>query len=259
MEISVLTENYPGTSTGSEHGLSYLIEHEGKRILFDTGQSDLFLRNAEIMGVDLHNLDNIILSHGHYDHGNGLQYLEGGKLICHPGCFVKRYSKGGTKYIGLKNTFNEISDKFELITSSNPYTISPGIIFLGEIPRNSFFESKHTGFIYEDGTPDFVMDDSAVALLLNEGLFIVTGCGHAGVVNTLEHAKKVTGEKIIYGVMGGFHLKQADLQTVETIKYLRKNEVKYIYPSHCTALPALSAFHDAFGTIQVKTGEVLSF
>ena len=259
MKISILTENAPGTATAAEHGLSYLIEHDNKRILFDTGQSDLFIRNAGIMGIDLKNIDIIILSHGHYDHGNGLQYLDGGKLICHPGCFVKRYSSGGTRYIGLRNTQSEISGKYDLITSSDPYTISSDIVFLGEIPRITSFESKKTGFVLEDGTPDFVMDDSAVALILDEGLFIVTGCGHAGAVNTVEHARKVTGINKVYGIMGGFHLKQNDLQTRETIKYLRENEVKHVYPSHCTALPALAAFHETFGTKQVKTGEVMVF
>ena len=100
------------------------------------------------------------------------------------------------------------------------------------------------------------MDDSALALILEEGTFVVTGCGHAGIVNTLEHAKKVSEEERIYGIMGGFHLKQDDKQTRETIKYLKDNKVKYVYPSHCTALPALAAFHLAFGMETVKTGQV---
>jgi len=96
-------------------------------------------------------------------------------------------------------------------------------------------------------------------MLTDAGLFVVTGCGHAGVVNTLEHAKKVTGENRIYGIMGGFHLKMIDRQTKETISYLKNNAVKHIYPSHCTALPALSAFYKAFKINIVKTGEILNF
>jgi 7,8-dihydropterin-6-yl-methyl-4-(beta-D-ribofuranosyl)aminobenzene 5'-phosphate synthase len=256
MKIYILTENAPGTYTGSEHGLSYLIEHDGKRILFDAGQSDLFMVNAGIMDVNMNNIDTIVLSHGHYDHGNGLQYIKRGKLICHPGCFVKRYSRTGSKYLGLKNTYSELSARFDMVTTSDPYRISAKIIFLGEIPRITSFESKQTGFISEDGKPDFVMDDSALALMLKEGIFVVTGCGHAGIVNILEHAKKVSKEERIHGIMGGFHLKQDDKQTRETIKYLKDNEVKYVYPSHCTALPALAAFHLAFGMETVKTGQV---
>jgi 7,8-dihydropterin-6-yl-methyl-4-(beta-D-ribofuranosyl)aminobenzene 5'-phosphate synthase len=258
MKISVLTDNHPGARTPAEHGLSYLIEYDGIRILFDTGQSDMFLKNAEAMNVSLANIDKIILSHGHFDHGNGLSYLSGHRLLCHPGCFVKRYRKSDRSYIGLKDTGDELSGKFELITSTKPVRISEKILFLGEIPRLTSFESRTTSFVFEDWTSDYVQDDSAVALLLSEGLFVVTGCGHAGIVNTLEHAKKVTGINSISGIMGGFHLKEIDNQTKQTIRYLKKNKVKHILPSHCTELPALSVFYENFGIRQIKTGDILN-
>jgi 7,8-dihydropterin-6-yl-methyl-4-(beta-D-ribofuranosyl)aminobenzene 5'-phosphate synthase len=90
MKISVLTDNQPGSHIPAEHGLSYLIEYDGKKFLFDTGQSDMFLRNAEAMKISLTNIDMVILSHGHFDHGNGLGYLSGSNMIFHPGCFGKR-------------------------------------------------------------------------------------------------------------------------------------------------------------------------
>ncbi len=83
MKISVLTDNHAGSHTNAEHGLSYLIEFDGERILFDTGQSDLFLKNAAIMNVSPDANDFIILSHDHFDHRNGLSHLTGGRLICH--------------------------------------------------------------------------------------------------------------------------------------------------------------------------------
>ncbi len=259
MIISILTDNKPGVNTSAEHGLSYLIEHDGKRLLFDTGQSNLFLKNAWVMGIDMTTIETIVLSHGHFDHGDGLQYLAGGELICHPDCFVKRYIKADYTYIGLKNSKEELAGKFNLITSSKPYQITEKIVFLGEIPRMTDFESKSTSFLLDGGIPDFVMDDSAIALLLDEGLFVVTGCGHAGVVNTLEYAKKVTGEKRIYGIMGGFHLKTINRQAKETIRYLKVNRIEHVYPSHCTDNPALGLFHANFGTKQVSTGELFSF
>ena len=259
MKISVLTDNHAGSFTMAEHGLAFLIEHEGKRILFDTGQSDLFMKNAKLMNISIDNFEMIILSHGHYDHGNGLSYLNEGILVCHPGCFVKRYSRKDNRYIGLKNTRDELQKKLNLKTSEQPYKITEKIIFLGQIPRSTDFESKSTSFIFEDGSPDFVKDDSALALILPEGLFIVTGCGHSGIVNTLEHAKKVTGISNISGVMGGFHLKEIDSQTKKTIRYLKDNKVKHVLPSHCTELPALSAFYKNFGIRQIKTGDILSF
>lgn len=259
MTISILTDNFPGENLPAEHGLSYLIEFEGKKLLFDTGQSDLFLKNAEAMRINMSTIDYIILSHGHFDHGDGLQYLSGGKLVCHPGCFVNRYRKADHTFIGLACSKVELAEKYTLITSTTPYPITPKIIFMGEIPRVTDFESKTTSFILEGGIPDYVMDDSALALLLDEGIFVITGCGHAGIVNTLEHAKKITGMNTLYGVMGGFHLKTDNNQTRETIRYIKENHIKYVYPSHCTDKPALSLFLDSFHSRQVKTGDIFTF
>jgi 7,8-dihydropterin-6-yl-methyl-4-(beta-D-ribofuranosyl)aminobenzene 5'-phosphate synthase len=115
---------------------------------------------------------------------------------------------------------------------------------LGEIPRVTDFESTRTPFSLEDGTPDFVPDDSAIAILTEHGLFVITGCGHAGIVNTLEHAKRVTNENRVYGIMGGFHLKKKDRQTMQTIQYLLKHKITHVIPSHCTAFPALVQFSE---------------
>lgn len=259
MTISILTDNHAGVWTIAEHGLSYLIEYDNKKLLFDAGQSDLFLRNAAIMNISLTDIDLTILSHGHFDHGDGLWNLPGGSLLCHPGCFVKRYRKADNSYIGLSKTKSELSGKFELLISADPYKITEKIYFLGEIPRLTDFESQTTGFTFDDGFPDFVVDDSALMMLGDEGLFVVTGCGHAGIINTLEYAKNITGEKRIFGIMGGFHLKENNRQTKETIRYLKGNNVKHVIPSHCTDLPALSAFYESFRLKQVKTGDVFKF
>ncbi len=259
MRISVLVDNTPGVDTLAEFGLSYFIDYEGKKILFDTAQSDLFLRNAKIMNLDTKKVDQIVLSHGHFDHGNGLNHINGGNLICHPGCFVKRYRKTDHTYIGLKNRRDYIETKFNLTTTAEPKQIFKGAYFLGEIPRITNFESQTTSFAFEDGTPDFVIDDSALALQCEQGLVVVTGCGHSGIVNTLEHAKKVTNENRIFGIIGGFHLKENNLQTQKTIEYLKDNMVKHIYPSHCTALPALAEFYKSLSVRQIKTGDTIEF
>ncbi|NLX66065.1 MAG: MBL fold metallo-hydrolase [Bacteroidales bacterium] len=259
IKISILTDNYPGRNCCAEHGLSYFIEHKGTRLLFDTGQSDLFLKNAAIMGIDISDIDMIVLSHGHFDHGDGLAYLPGGKLLCHPGCFIKRYRNGDHSYLGLQCSYEEIAEKFNLVTTDKPYKISDTIVFLGEIPRITDFESQQTPFSLEEGTPDFVPDDSAIAILTEQGLFVITGCGHAGIVNTLEQAKKVTNEDRIYGVMGGFHLKKSDRQTKETIQYLLNHKITHVIPSHCTAFPALVQFSKKFDIRLPKTGDLFSF
>lgn len=259
LKISILTENLPGDKTHWEHGLSYLIEYDNYKILFDTGQSDLFLRNAEIMGISLNNIDKIVLSHGHYDHGNGLNYINGGTLITHPHSFKKRYRKEGKSYIGLKNGMEWHQEQFNLITTTEPYPISDKITFLGQIPRITEFESQTTNFVFEDDTPDFVLDDSALAIEMDKGVFVITGCGHAGIVNSLLHARVVTQKDKILGIMGGFHLKHNDEVTQKTIQFLKSNRVDWVYPSHCTKEPALNEFHKNFKSRKVKTGEVFIF
>ena len=259
MKVFVLTENNPGPLTGAEHGLSYLIESDGRRILFDTGQSNLFLRNAAIMGVSMEDIDMIVLSHGHYDHGNGLEHLSGGTLLCHPGCFIRRYRQSDHSYIGLKNSKEELAGKFELITSREPFKITESIVFAGEIPRVTPFESQRTTFLIEDGTPDFVDDDSAIIISLPGGLFVITGCGHAGIVNTIEHASAITGIDKICGIMGGFHLKEEDHQTIETVNYIKNKKVEHVIPSHCTTGTALARFRSTFDSRPVRTGDILSF
>jgi len=257
--ISILTDNVPGDKASAEHGWSCLIEHDDRNFLFDTGQSNLFLKNAEIMGIDLSGIDFIVLSHGHFDHGDGLQYLPSGRLICHPGVFIKRYRRPDFSFIGLKNSKDELTSRFSLETSSDPFWITNRILFLGEIPRLTDFESGTTSFVLDEGIPDFVIDDSAVALILNEGLFVITGCGHSGIVNTLEYARKVTGEKRIFGIMGGFHLKAINRQAKETVNYLKKSGVRHVYPAHCTDDPVRELFSRTFMTKKVRAGEVFTF
>lgn len=210
------------------------------------------------MNIKADDPDMIVLSHGHHDHGNGLHYLKGGTIICHPGCFVNRYRYADRSFIGLRDVPGLIS-KFMIIKTATPFRISDRIFFLGEIPRITSFESKETQFILEDGSPDFVADESALALIHDEGLCVITGCGHAGIVNTLTHAIFATGIEKIFLVMGGFHLKYNDKQLNETISFLKDKNIKHIIPSHCTELPAMVSFYKAFKVAQIKTGDLLEF
>jgi 7,8-dihydropterin-6-yl-methyl-4-(beta-D-ribofuranosyl)aminobenzene 5'-phosphate synthase len=260
MKLTVLTENVAGGRFLAEHGLSYLIEHDGKTILFDTGHSDVFLQNARQMGIELQDVvDLIVLSHGHWDHGDGLQYIESKTLITHPNAFIKRTRKNGLINIGLSLDKETLEKRFKLITSAKPYKISESIIFLGEIPRSNNFESQSTNFADENGVEDFVPDDSALAIVQDKSLIIVSGCAHSGICNICEYAKKVTGISKISAVIGGFHLKHIDEQTQQTIAYLKNEQIAEVIPSHCTELPALSAFYSEFKIDQLKTGQVLSF
>ena len=259
MKLTVLTENCAGSGFLAEHGLSYLIEHEGEKFLFDVGHTDVFIKNAQILGIDIKKeVDKIVLSHGHWDHGDGLQYIENKTLITHPEAFIKRSRNKDYSSLGLKLSKTEIEQKFKLILSAEPYYITDHIIFLGQIPRLNDFESITTNFSDESRQPDFVNDDSAVVVIQNNEIIVVTGCSHSGVCNIIDYACKVTGINNVKSVIGGFHLKHNDLQTKKTIEFLKKNNINHIHPSHCTQFPALVAFSENFKIEQLKTGMVLN-
>lgn len=243
----------------SEHGLSFLIEVDQEMILFDTGASDVFKRNAARMGIDLDKVDRIVLSHGHWDHGNGLEYLEGKPLICHPACFAKRYRKSGREYLGLPFSREEAADRFDLETKRHPIRLLDHLWFLGEVPRKNDFEALATKYMLEDGTEDFIMDDSGLAVDTAKGLVVISGCAHSGISNMIEHARRVTGISKVAAVIGGIHLRAANKQTRFTIEYLKSLEGIRVIPSHCTFDPALDLFHKAFGDSEVLAGACLSF
>ncbi|WP_320112907.1 MBL fold metallo-hydrolase [Draconibacterium orientale] len=260
LTISVLTDNTAGGQFLAEHGLSYLVEIDNEKILFDAGHSDVFLKNAQKLKTDIENeVKTVVLSHGHWDHGNGLKYLSNKTLITHPASFSKRYRKIDHTTVGIDLTKNDIEKLFTLKESKDPLQLTENLFFLGEIPRNNDFESQATSFEFADGSDDFIPDDSALAAIVNNELIVITGCSHSGICNICEHAKKVTGVNKIKAVIGGFHLKKQDKQSLKTVEYFKKNNVAKLLPSHCTALPALAVFHSTFKTEQVKTGMVFRF
>lgn len=258
MKIYVLVDNTASSNFKAEHGLSYLIDGD-TQVLLDTGHSDLFIENSKKLKLNLNKVNTIVLSHGHWDHGNGLKFLNEKKLICHPNAFQKRFRKGGHENIGLELSFRELRRKYEIVYTRSSYKISENIYFLGEIPRINSFESKTTPFVLENEKDDFVLDDSALAVILHNELIVISGCAHSGICNIVEHAKQITGIKKVKAVLGGFHLKHQNNQTTETINYFKSHGISEIYPSHCTALPALAAFYQAFGKDQIKAGTMLEF
>lgn len=260
MELKVLTENKAGANFLAEHGLSYIVTINGEPILFDTGHSNTFLKNASKLGINIHNeVNTVVLSHGHWDHGNGLQHIHNKTIITHPESFVRRYRKNDHSPIGLSFSKEEMCKSHELIERTNPFQVTDNLLFLGEIPRLTAFENQTTPFELENGNDDFVRDDSALVATENNELVVITGCSHSGICNICEHAKKVTRIEKIKAVIGGFHLKHKNKQTLETIKYFKENKVKNILPSHCTDLPALSAFYEEFNIHEVKTGMIFQF
>ena len=245
MKLTVLADNntYIDWYYLGEPAVSYYIEEGDNRILFDTGYSDVFMKNAESMGIDLHALTHIVLSHGHNDHTGGLQFLaekqdiSKAELLAHPDCFLPKYYED--EYIGAPFSKQEIAGMTKYHPEREPYLITENLWYLGEIPRSNDFEAqKPIGIQKCSGiaTADYVLDDTALAYKTENGLFIITGCSHSGICNIIAYAKQVCGEERILGVIGGLHLFEVNEQMQKTISYMNACNMKLFYPCHCVSL-----------------------
>jgi len=253
MIVKILVDNTAKEGFEFVHGFSAVIEVDEK-ILFDVGPNSLFKENAIKMNVDLDDIETIILSHGHWDHGDGLQFVSGKRLITHSDSFSLRFRKESKTPVGLKLTREEIVSQFELKESNSPFWISKEMVFLGEIPRLNDFESQSTTFLLGNGSPDFVKDDSAIAVKSEKGLIVISGCAHSGICNTVAYAKKVCGENKVYAVLGGFHLKKIDDIFQKTVAFFQKEKLELLGATHCTSFVVQDEFKKYFKTIDLEAG-----
>lgn len=244
MKISVLAENSVARvrcrESLAEWGLSLYLEVNGVRILFDSGHKGTFVHNAKHMGVDLDKVDFVVLSHHHWDHTGGLRFhaFDAKKLVTHP----------RVPGIVLAEQSLDLAATFELVTSKEPMEFSPGIFYLGEIPRQTDFEKG----AYED---DPMPDDTAIAIRTDKGTVIVTGCSHAGVCNISEYAKKVTNQKL-YGLVGGFHLFEDDPAAIAgSVDYFKREKPAFLFPMHCVDHAAMAAFYNNFKIKKYGAGD----
>jgi 7,8-dihydropterin-6-yl-methyl-4-(beta-D-ribofuranosyl)aminobenzene 5'-phosphate synthase len=279
LTLTVLVDNttFMDHDYSGEAGLSFLLETAGKKILFDTGLSGLFLSNAEKMGIGLWDLDFLIFSHGHIDHTGGLaalaRYLahaplEGRltrmpELIAHPRCFWPKEKEGRNN--GSVVSEEEARRQFVVTLSDKPVWITNDLVFLGEIPRKFTFEHKDPGkrrVGIPDGRtePDQMLDDSALAYRSGEGLVIITGCSHAGICNITEYAREVFGEEKVRDIIGGFHLIRPEPELMkETAAYLGGLSLKALHTCHCTSLPAKIALAAQCPVQEVGVGMKLAW
>ena len=264
MKLTVLVDNhtYIDRYFLGEPAVCYFIEDGGQNILLDAGYSDVFIENAVRMGIDLSGVTDIVLSHGHNDHTGGLpaffaKFSQSVRLFAHPNALLPKRADGLD--VGSPMTLAQLPQRVQTRLLTKPCAVSEHVLFLGEVPRVYAFEQNRAvgeapsacGCCWES---DALMDDTSLALVLPEGVFVVTGCAHAGVCNTVAYAKEISGKERILGVLGGFHLFETGGALDETIATLRILGVERVYPAHCTSLAVKSALFAAMPTQEVGVG-----
>lgn len=253
----------------AEHGFSALVtihaRERSHRILFDFGFSEHGAAfNVDALGVDLKEVEALVLSHGHIDHLGGLKRLvekvgrKGLELVVHPAAFRHpRYIKLSEK---LRINFPPFTREtvqdmgVVLLEKKGPHPLADGfLLFLGEIPRTSGFERGMPNAFYEDqGEPkhDPIEDDTAiVANVKGQGLVVLSGCAHSGIINTVRYAQEVTGVGKVLAVMGGFHLTGPDYASIiqTTTDALKDIAPRYVVPTHCTGRKAAMHIESQMG------------
>ena len=270
ISITTLIDDIPSENLRSEHGLSLWINYGEKRILFDTGQSNLLLGNAKILGIELANTDAIVISHGHYDHTGGLSDIlniaSKAKIYLHPAATEPKFSKkvSGAISIGMSDSAKKAIQGRDVIWTATPVQLFPGIAVTGQVPRINNFEDVGGAFFLDENyqKSDELLDDQTLFIESAKGLIVVFGCAHSGVVNTLDYISKSTGQNKIYAVIGGMHLVNASrIRIANTIEAFKKYEIQQIVPLHCTGQDAVENFKNAFGDkcLSLGTGEQVCF
>ncbi|HOF12434.1 MAG TPA: MBL fold metallo-hydrolase [Treponemataceae bacterium] len=262
MIITILADNRFCNRGGSanknqdlltEHGFSCLLEtNDGQTMLFDLGQK-VFIHNAEVLGKNLKELDALILSHGHYDHSDGLSafFTENTKtkLFASKHIFTDHFSKktGTARFIGLNEKNKNIIEKLpktqkilfskqSLVCKYKSGTNKHRIEVHGAIKQKHPLE-KPSPLLFADADcteSDTMLDETILAIETDKGLFLITGCGHAGFINICETIRKRTRKKIL-AVLGGFHLEGVSKERLKATRdYIKKTGIEKIYPCHCT-------------------------
>jgi 7,8-dihydropterin-6-yl-methyl-4-(beta-D-ribofuranosyl)aminobenzene 5'-phosphate synthase len=246
MKITCVVDDraLPDSRLRAEHGVSFHIEAHGRTVLFDTGQTaPVLLHNLSVLGTAPEQAEALVLSHAHYDHMGGLEglleRLPGVPIYAHPDLFRERFRKtdAGPKRLGPPMDRASLEDRASLRLSADPVEVVPGIWTTGEIAPRPEPEGRSRQHIVRKGggwASDPYRDDLSLVLGTGEGLVLLCGCCHAGLLNTLATVRSVFGRGPV-AVAGGIHLVHADTPTLDhVVAKLQQHGPPRLCVGHCT-------------------------
>ena len=244
-----------------EHGLSMLLEIDGKRLLIDTGQTVAVAHNLGLLGVAPADFDAVLLSHGHYDHAGGLPHIleRAGKrlpVFLHARAFGEKYSdsRGERRFVGIPTRAERLAAlgaDFHWVEA--PQAWLPGLWISGSVPRVTDFETGDAHLIAPDAQrgcdcQDPLEDDMAVFCRTPRGLVVISGCTHSGLVNVVRHGLALTGCERLHGWIGGTHLGPAgEAQQAATLAQLFDFAPDFVAANHCTGFSMMARLQSLFG------------
>lgn len=249
LKIRILAENLVRQrNLLAEHGLSLWIEDDTDRVLFDVGQTDVYLHNARHLGIDLSQVNAIVLSHGHYDHTGGLPYFPDAakrpRIFVHPDAFLPKFEKTDDaqapyKAIGIpwqKDMLAHLENRIMFNTST--MQVGERLYILTEIPRTTDYEEPAKKLMVKKDDQmliDDLHDEQVLVCQREQGLVVMLGCSHPGVVNCLKYVRRLFPDQPIQSIIGGMHLERANKnRLIQTMDFFQKLDIAKIIPLHCT-------------------------
>mgnify|MGYP002563738459 FL=1 len=270
--ITLLVDNKAGEGLECVHGFAAWIRIRDRRILFDTGQKDVILKNAERLGINLADAEVLVLSHGHDDHTDNLadfyainpnapmycgRNIDADRFCCRPGEQALNWSPPPS----AKKIFETLPPEQKHVLDKPLYLLQ-GVAITGPVPRLTTFEDVGDALFLdiEARKPDPVSDDMSMWFETDKGLVILLGCCHSGIVNTVNYIRKVSGIEKISGIVGGMHLIRASKERMDkTLEAMKSWNMDFLIPCHCTGDNAMQQMKDYLGDIVTfgHTGTVI--
>ena len=275
MKITLIVDNEAPSGLVAEHGFAAWIDAGNACFLFDTGQEAALVPNARTLDLDLNRVSALILSHGHYDHTGAIPAFLAANphapVIHGRGATISRFSchpEQQPRQIGMADAVRQALEQLSpdrRIVLDAPRYLLPGIGITGPVPRHTAFEDTGGPFFRDTGKarPDLIEDDLSLWFETRDGLVILTGCCHSGLVNTVRFVQKTSGITRIHGIIGGLHLLNAAPERLDaTLAFLRECAPDFLLPCHCTGAHIVDRLRTEFGDAVVRpggTGQTIEF